>query len=54
MNALVDLATAISAGSPDRAIKHGITIGVIMVVLLQTMGTIAVSIWWARRLGRPA
>lgn len=54
MNALVDLANTISTGSPDIAVKLGITIGFMLVVLLQALGTVAVSIWWERRLGGSA
>ena len=51
MNALVDLANTIGAGSPDTAVKLGITIGFMLVVLLQTLGMAAVAIWWGRHLG---
>ncbi|HEY7885461.1 MAG TPA: hypothetical protein VIC08_10985 [Cellvibrionaceae bacterium] len=54
INALVGLANTMSTGSPEAAIKIGITIGFMLVVLLQTLGTIAVAIWWGRRLGVPA
>lgn len=51
MNALVDLANTIGGGSPDKAVKLGITIGFMLVVLLQTLGVVGASIWWERRLG---
>ncbi len=53
MNALVDLASTIGAGSPEKAIRLGITIGFMLVVILQLLGTVAVAIWWGRRLGGP-
>jgi len=53
MNALVDLANTISAGSPDKAIKLGIAFGLMMVVFLQALGMFAVSIWWERRVRAP-
>src|SRR5690606_6146072 len=46
MNALVSLANTIGAGSPDKAVKLGITIGFMLVVILQTLGMAAVSVWW--------
>lgn len=56
MNALEDLANtiALSTGSPDVAVKLGITIGFMLVVILQLLGTVAVAIWWGKRLGGPA
>lgn len=53
MNVLVDLANTIGAGSPEKAIRLGITIGFMLVVILQLLGTVAVAIWWGRRLGGP-
>lgn len=50
MNALADLANGIGAGSPDKAVRLGIVIGFMLVVILQTLGTAAVSVWWGRRL----
>jgi hypothetical protein len=50
MNTLVDLANAIGSGSPDKAVKLGITIGFMLVVVLQTLGMFAVSIWWHRHI----
>lgn len=50
MNALVNLANTIGAGSPDKAIKLGIVIGFILVISLQTLSIVAVAIWWGRRL----
>lgn len=54
MNALVDLANTIGAASPDKAVRMGIVIGFMLVVLLQTLGIVAVSIWWQRRVGGQA
>ena len=53
MNALVELAHTIAAGSPDKAVKLGITMGFMLVVLLQTVVMVAVSIWWGRRIVGP-
>jgi 3-polyprenyl-4-hydroxybenzoate decarboxylase len=50
MNALADLANTIGSGSPDKAVKVGITIGFMLVVFLQLLGMVAVSIWWGRRI----
>jgi hypothetical protein len=52
LNALADLANAIATGSPDKAVRLGIVIGFMMVCILQTLGVVAVSIWWERRIGR--
>jgi hypothetical protein len=52
LNALADLANAIAMGSPDKAVRLGIVIGFMMVVILQTLGVVAVSFWWGRRIGR--
>lgn len=49
MNALADLATDVAAGSPDKAVRVGIAIGFMMVVILQTLGMFAVAGWWGRR-----
>jgi HAMP domain-containing protein len=49
MNALVDLANTIAAGSPDKAVKYGIVVGYTLLMLLQGVGLVAVSIWWERR-----
>jgi hypothetical protein len=54
MNALVDLANTVGAGSPDKAVKLGIAIGFMLVVFLQAVGMAAVSIWWERCLGERA
>ncbi len=54
MNALVDLANTVSEGSPDKAVKIGIVFGYVLLALLQTLGMVAASIWWERRLGRSA
>ncbi len=53
MDALVDLANTIAGGSPDKAVKVGITIGFMLVVALQTLSMAAVAIWWGRRLQGP-
>jgi hypothetical protein len=54
MSALVDLANTLAntldAGSPDRAVKVGISFGFMLVVFLQGVALIAVSIWWGRRI----
>jgi small-conductance mechanosensitive channel len=50
MNGLVDLANAIGAGSPDLPVRLGIVMGFMLVVILQTLGMVAASIWWERRL----
>lgn len=58
MNALANLANILAntfgSGSPEVAVRVAIVIGFVMVVILQTLGTIVVSIWWGRRLGKPA
>jgi hypothetical protein len=54
MNALVDLANSIGAGSPDKAVKLAISIGFMLVVLSQLLAMLAVATWWGRRLGRSA
>lgn len=54
MNSLVDMANTLGAGSPDKAVKLGITIGFMLVVLLQALSMAAVATWWGRRLGGPA
>lgn len=54
LNALADLANTFGAGSPDVAVRVAIVIGFVMVVILQTLGMVAASIWWGRRLGRRA
>jgi hypothetical protein len=46
----VDLANAIGAGSPDLPVRLGIVMGFMLVVILQTLGMVAASIWWERRL----
>jgi hypothetical protein len=51
MNGLADLANSIGAGSPDKAVRLGIVMGFMLVVMLQTLGMVAASIWWGRRLG---
>lgn len=48
MNAPVDLANTVGAGSPA---KRGIVMGFMLVVFLQAVGMAAASIWWERRLG---
>ena len=54
VNALVDLANTLAntfhEGSPDKAVKVGIVIGFMLVVLLQVVGLFAVSLWWGRRI----
>jgi hypothetical protein len=52
MNALADLASTIGAASPEKAVKLGITIGFMLVVILQTLAMAAVAIWWGRRIYR--
>lgn len=54
MNALVNLANTLSTGSPDTAVKLGITIGFMLVVIAQVLGTAVGAIWWGRRLRGPA
>lgn len=49
INALVDLANTIGAGSPDKAVRIAIVIGFMMVIILQTLGTLAAAFWWGRR-----
>jgi hypothetical protein len=53
MDALVDLANTIGpslGSSPDKAVKLGIVFGYMLVVIFQLLGTIAVAIWWERRI----
>ena len=50
MNALVDLANTVGAGSPEKAVRVGIPIGFMLVVFLQMVGMVAVYIWWGRRM----
>ena len=52
MDTLADLANTVAEGSPDRAVRLGIVIGFMMVVILQTLGIVAANIWFWRRLGR--
>lgn len=55
MNALQDLANSVySPGSPDKAVKAGIIVGYMLLLLSQGVGLIVVSIWWERRLWRSA
>lgn len=49
IDALIDLAETIAAGSADKAIRIGVVIGFMLVVVLQTLAMFAVSIWWERR-----
>lgn len=49
MNALASLAETIADGSPEKAIKVGIAIGLVLVTLLQTLGVFAAAMWWERR-----
>ena len=51
MNALAYLANTVGAGSPDVAVRVAIVIGFVMVIVLQTLSTVAASVWWGRRLG---
>lgn len=51
MTALADLAAGIAEGSPEKAVRLGIVIGFMLVVILQTLGMAVVSVWWGRRLG---
>lgn len=51
MNALVGLAKNISAGSPDKAVILGIAFGVMLVVIMQTLGIVIASLIWKRRVG---
>jgi tetrahydromethanopterin S-methyltransferase subunit F len=51
MTALVDLASTIGAGSPNRAIKIGVVFGVMLVIFLQALSMASASIWWGRRIG---
>ena len=51
MNGLAGIANGVAGGSPDKAVRVGIVIGFMMVVILQTLGTAAASVWWGRRLG---
>lgn len=53
MNALVAMTNVHSTGSPEQSVKLGIYIGLMLVILLQTLATAAVSIWWDRRLRGP-
>lgn len=50
MNGLVELATTIGDGSPDRSVRVGFVIGVMLVILLQTLAMAAGSVWWGRQL----
>jgi hypothetical protein len=49
MNALANLAETIADGSPEKAIKCGIAIGLVLVTLSQTLGVFAAAMWWERR-----
>lgn len=49
MSALMDLANTVGAGSPDKAVRTGIGIGFMLVVVLQAVVMVAVSFWWERR-----
>lgn len=53
INVLVDLAMTIGTESPETAVRHGITIGFMLVVFLQMIGMIAVAVWWGRRMAKP-
>jgi hypothetical protein len=53
MNLMVNVANALAGGSPDKAVRLGVFIGFILVVLLQTLGSVAVSFWWGRRIRGP-
>lgn len=48
MNALVGLAQSLG-GSPENAVRLGIALGFMLVVVLQTLVMFAAGIWWARR-----
>lgn len=48
MDALVGLAQSL-AGSPENAVRLGIALGFMLVVVLQTLVMFAAGIWWARR-----
>ncbi len=52
MNALADAALRLGTESPEESVKLGITFGFMLVVVLQLIGTGAVSLWWTRRLGK--
>jgi len=52
MNALADAALRLGTESPEEAVKLGITIGFMLVVVLQLIGTGAISFWWTQRLGK--
>lgn len=58
MNALTELANGLAGamgdGSPEVAVRTAIVIGFMMVIILQTLGMVAASIWWGRRLGSQA
>jgi hypothetical protein len=47
---LVDLAYFKGPELPDKAVRTGIFIGMMLAVIMQLLVTIAVSIWWGRRL----
>lgn len=49
MDALIDLAEIIASGSPQKAIKVGIVIGFVLVIMLQALAMFAVAFWWERR-----
>src|SRR5690606_19672244 len=49
MDVLANLAETIASGSPEKAIKVGITIGLMLVTVLQALAMFAVSFWWERR-----
>jgi hypothetical protein len=51
ITALANLATSIGAGSQDEAVRVAITIGLMLVGVLQTLSIVAVYIWWQRRMG---
>ncbi len=48
MDALVGLAQSFG-GSPEKAVRLGISLGLMLVVVLQTLVMFAAGIWWARR-----
>jgi hypothetical protein len=52
MDALVGLAQSFS-GSPENAVRLGIVLGLMLVVVLQTLVMFAAAIWWARRVVGP-
>ncbi|HBX37343.1 MAG TPA: hypothetical protein DEG76_08705 [Pseudohongiella sp.] len=54
MNGLAGLAMRLASGSPEEAVKLGITIGFMLVVVLQVVGAGAVSLWWSKQLKKSA